>query len=263
MTPAQVAPAATVVLLRPDDAGDGYSVLLVRRHRGSAFLPDAWVFPGGRVEPEDAALPAHRLRGGVWAHRLGDDGVGFLVGAARETFEEAGVWLGERPPSDLDRREVASGRRKLDAAMEASGGVLDLDRFVPWSRWVTPEGERRRFDTVFLLTVAKGAVAAHDGHETVASQWVRPADVAQLPLSELVVAPPTWWMLRELAERPTLAQLLADAPSRDLRPILPVLDAMEGGPGILLPGHLRHPEPARPGLPTKIVLMHGAWVGDR
>ncbi len=263
MTHAQVAPAATVVLLRPDDAGDGYTVLLVKRHRGSAFLPDAWVFPGGRVEPEDAALPAQRVRGGAWAQKLGEGGVGFLVGAARETFEEAGVWLGDRAPSDLERREVASGRRKLDAAMEASGGMLDLDRFVAWSRWVTPESERRRFDTVFLLAMAKGAVAAHDGHETVASQWVRPLDVARLSLAEMVVAPPTWWMLQELAERPTLARLLADAPSRDLRPILPVLDATEGRPGILLPGHLRHPEPARHGLPTKIVLINGAWVGDR
>jgi 8-oxo-dGTP pyrophosphatase MutT (NUDIX family) len=65
-------PAATVVLLRPGAAGP--EVLMVRRHRGSSFMADAYVFPGGRVEPSD-----------------GEGDAAFAVAAARELAEEAGL----------------------------------------------------------------------------------------------------------------------------------------------------------------------------
>ncbi len=47
-------PAATVIVLRPSDAN--FEVLMVRRHRGSRFMADSFVFPGGRVEPSDPSL---------------------------------------------------------------------------------------------------------------------------------------------------------------------------------------------------------------
>jgi 8-oxo-dGTP pyrophosphatase MutT (NUDIX family) len=67
-------PAATVVLLRPGAAAGAPEVLMVRRHRGSSFMADAWVFPGGRVEASD-----------------GEGEAAFAVGAARELAEEANV----------------------------------------------------------------------------------------------------------------------------------------------------------------------------
>jgi 8-oxo-dGTP pyrophosphatase MutT (NUDIX family) len=76
-TPVQIAEprlAATVVLLRP--GANGPEVLMVRRHRGSSFMADAYVFPGGRVEPGDGA---------------GEPG--FAVAAARELAEEAGLTI--------------------------------------------------------------------------------------------------------------------------------------------------------------------------
>jgi 8-oxo-dGTP pyrophosphatase MutT (NUDIX family) len=69
---AQPRPAATVVLLR--EAASGPEVLMVRRHRGSSFMADAYVFPGGRVEPAD-----------------GEGEAAFAVAAARELAEEAAV----------------------------------------------------------------------------------------------------------------------------------------------------------------------------
>ncbi|HWE27926.1 MAG TPA: NUDIX domain-containing protein, partial [Polyangia bacterium] len=65
-------PAATVVVLR--DGAGGPEVLMVRRHRGSSFMADAYVFPGGRVEPSD-----------------GEGDAAFAVAAARELAEEANV----------------------------------------------------------------------------------------------------------------------------------------------------------------------------
>jgi 8-oxo-dGTP pyrophosphatase MutT (NUDIX family) len=49
-------PAATVVLLR--DAAGGLETLMLRRNSKLAFAGGAWVFPGGRIDPED--YPAAR-----------------------------------------------------------------------------------------------------------------------------------------------------------------------------------------------------------
>ena len=46
-------PAATIVLLR--DAHAGLEVLLLKRHALSDVLAGAHVFPGGKVDPQDAA----------------------------------------------------------------------------------------------------------------------------------------------------------------------------------------------------------------
>ena len=70
-----IIPAASVVLLR--DGAQGLEVLMLRRTAKASFAPDAWVFPGGRIDPGDGVDP-----GSMQAARQG---------AARETLEEAGV----------------------------------------------------------------------------------------------------------------------------------------------------------------------------
>ena len=75
--PVEPALAATVVLLRDSDGG--IEVLLARRSSKLAFHGGAWVFPGGRVDPED------------WGDAP-DDVMGAARRAAvREAKEEAGV----------------------------------------------------------------------------------------------------------------------------------------------------------------------------
>jgi 8-oxo-dGTP pyrophosphatase MutT (NUDIX family) len=58
-------PAATVVLLRDALATGGHEVLMLRRNTAVEFVGGMWVFPGGRVDPEDHR-PARRRpqRGG-------------------------------------------------------------------------------------------------------------------------------------------------------------------------------------------------------
>jgi 8-oxo-dGTP pyrophosphatase MutT (NUDIX family) len=69
------APAATVVLLR--DLAGALEVLLLRRNSQLAFHGGAWVFPGGRIDPQDAGAG-------------GDEGAARRA-AAREAREEAGL----------------------------------------------------------------------------------------------------------------------------------------------------------------------------
>jgi 8-oxo-dGTP pyrophosphatase MutT (NUDIX family) len=74
--------AATVILLR--DGPEGLETLMLRRNSKLAFAGGMWVFPGGRVDPED--------RIGVAA----EDELGAARRAAvREALEEAGLAITE------------------------------------------------------------------------------------------------------------------------------------------------------------------------
>lgn len=71
-------PSATVILLR--DGGAGLETLLLRRNSRIAFHGGAWVFPGGRIDPEDYPLRAMK-----------DDLAAARQAAVREAREEAGL----------------------------------------------------------------------------------------------------------------------------------------------------------------------------
>src|SRR5260221_2744631 len=49
--------AATLILIRRDARKP--RVLMGRRHRGHDFMPDKWVFPGGRIDRSDFRAPYH------------------------------------------------------------------------------------------------------------------------------------------------------------------------------------------------------------
>ncbi len=127
--------AATLVLVR-----GGREVMMGQRAAGHVFMPDKWVFPGGRVEPGDAKLPAaHELTGETEA-LLRCGGVrrpprAFALAAARETREEAGLILGGNEGPDLAQLSFVC-------------------------RAVTPPYRARRFDARFFLADAE-AVQAH------------------------------------------------------------------------------------------------------
>jgi 8-oxo-dGTP pyrophosphatase MutT (NUDIX family) len=76
--PAIPRPAASIVLLRRGGkhAQRALEVLLLKRTEKAAFMPGAWVFPGGSVDPADGEGPD-----------------GFRACAVRELREEAGIEL--------------------------------------------------------------------------------------------------------------------------------------------------------------------------
>jgi len=256
--------ATTVVLLR--QGARGPEVFLVKRSQRMAFMPSAWVFPGGRVEASDGALGAPQVTGGEWvAGRLAipsEAAVAMLVAGVRETFEEVGVWLGTGRLPQSARAPLAAGEVSLASLLQAHGATIDLDVLSPWAWWVTPKQERRRYDTRFVVAVT-AEDGAHDQTENVDSAWVRPADaMAQADAGERWMAPPTWWTLRELVGFDQVQDVLASAKTREIARIEPVLRLDAPVREVLLPGAAEHPDPAIRGLPTRIRLDDGKWWSD-
>lgn len=258
-----VRPATTVLLLRP--AATSFELFMVQRHRRSGFLPNAWVFPGGRVDDGDALLDHPRIHGG---DRLLDSlgvapatAASFAIAGVRETFEEAGIWLGTGElPWEL-REPLGRGQADLAAVLDEHDATINLDRLRPWSWWVTPEIEPKRYDTRFLVANAEGLEGLHDDREVVNSGWYSPREVMQRAShGEFPMAPPTWWTLFELSRHNTLDDVLDASWNRPRMPIQPVLQFDESGIHLTLPGHPEHPADAIPNMPTAVEFEDGQWV---
>lgn len=265
--------AATVLVVR--DSPGGPEVFFVKRAAAVRFMGGAYVFPGGRLDPEDAdPAVAADLGGDECARRLGEPegsrARALHVAALRECLEESGLLLsvGEVAPDVADslRDALAPKERPSLAALLAQHGVtLALSALVPWSRWVTPRQETRRFDARFFVAQAPADVsrARHDGGETVESAWLTPREaIARAMRAEIVLAPPTWRTLAEIADAPDVAALLSMTRNAT-EPLEPSVIAAGDTFAVLLPDDPEHHEAgskiAPVGLPTRFVYRDGAW----
>jgi 8-oxo-dGTP pyrophosphatase MutT (NUDIX family) len=263
--------SATVLLLR--DGRAGLEVFMVRRHGRSAFMANAHVFPGGTVDPQDME-PAlwERTRGRSASDAAGalgeeDEGraLGLFCAAVRETFEEAGILLGrlERPAAGVEaaRQRLLAGD-PLAAVLGSLQALVELDRLVPHSRWITPEVEPRRYDARFFMAVAPpDQTARHDQVETTAGVWLEPrVAIERERAGQIHLPPPTLRTLEAIAGHPSSDAALAEAAARRPPTIAPVFREMGGQVVLCLPGDPGHPvaEPGLPG-PTRLVLEEGRW----
>lgn len=242
LSPAPTRDAATVALLR--DAPEGLEVYLLRRVRAMAFAGGMHVFPGGSVDPADAAEDAAGLGWAgpppsAWAQDFGCDeplARALVCAAVRETFEESGVLLAGAAPgevlADVSTDEWEAERAALEAREQSLSEllarrqlVLRADLLRPLAHWITPEAESRRFDTRFFAArMPAGQVCREVGTEADARSWVRPADALEQGLTLMA---PTLAVLRELAGYPDVAAALA-APRR-IRPVQPHFVVGEDG----------------------------------
>ena len=168
-------PAASVILLR--EGASGLEVLLLRRSARASFAAEAWVFPGGRVDPEDGADPFSLQTA--------------RTAAARETREEAAIVLDPAalvpysqwcPPPESPKR------------------------FLTW--FFVAEAPRGGEGMV-----ADGVTV--DGSEITEHLWVRPADgLIARDEGRVSLLPPTWLTLHLLAAQPSVTAVLAAAADR-------------------------------------------------
>ncbi|MGI8762288.1 MAG: NUDIX hydrolase [Jatrophihabitantaceae bacterium] len=217
--------AATVVLLR--DGASGLQAWLLTRVTQMVFAAGMTVFPGGRVDDADAALPFTSGAGRETAARFGCDETSAraLLGAAvRETFEETGVLLSV-PGAELSdaRTDVEAGRISFGDLLRANGLVVDAEALHPWARWVTPAGEVRRYDTRFFVgAVPDGVEARNVTTESSAASWVGVTDaLEQAQRGERGMLPPTIATLASLAPCASVAEVLAAAVTRPLEAVRP------------------------------------------
>ena len=172
--PAPTRPAATVLLLR--DGPAGLEVLMTRRSMTASFAPGAYVFPGGGVDPLDAA--SHALA----ARRPGQRDLHLTqaIAAIRESFEELGVLLAQHADGRAaDQRDIAALDRSQPfvAQCQARGLQLAAHAVFVLAHWVTDRDLPRRFDVPFLVArMPAGQTPVADGQEQFEPVWVRPAD---------------------------------------------------------------------------------------
>jgi 8-oxo-dGTP pyrophosphatase MutT (NUDIX family) len=241
--PVPVRDAATVVLLRDSIDADGVAcpeAWLLTRVARMVFAPSTTVFPGGRVDDEDAALPWSGRPAHLFADEFGCDIelAHALVGAAvREVFEETGVLL-STPAASLAHAQpdVEAGRLAFGDLLAEHGLAIDADSVRPWARWVTPEGEQpRRYDTRFFVAALPDGVEAADlTTESSVASWVRVTQaVADYDSGARTMMPPTIIELRAIARYATVADVLAAAAGRSLVPFSPTLGWDEAGGSIV------------------------------
>ena len=265
-----VRPAATVMLVR--DGDDGLEVFMLQRTHGAAFARSQYVFPGGKVDDADHGDVfepiCDGLDDGPASEQMGMErgGLAWLVAAIRECFEEAGVLLA-RPVDSPDvirfdepdvaarfneaRHQVHDGSLSLAELCERERLMLLVDRMHLVDHWITPVGERRRFDTRFFVARAPEAQEPlHDDSETIASLWVRPADALRMwEAGELQMFPPTVVSLQFLEPHWTADAAMSAAAAVGVpRPVLPKLRVDDDGKvaGILRPGDAGYDELAEP-----------------
>ncbi|MDN5858186.1 MAG: NUDIX domain-containing protein [Pseudonocardia sp.] len=223
--PAVPKPAATVILVR--DA-PRLEVFLQRRVAGMAFAGGMTVFPGGGVAPQDRVPTSWQGAPASWfAERLACDdelATAFVRAAVRETFEECGVLLaGPGTTSARERKALVRQQRTLDEVLAAAGLTVRADLLRPWARWITPEISPKRYDTAFFVAaVPEGQEADARTTEAVEATWWSPAEaLAGAARGELSLMAPTLTAVRELAEQPDTAAVLAAADLRRIVPITP------------------------------------------
>jgi 8-oxo-dGTP pyrophosphatase MutT (NUDIX family) len=258
--PAVPVPAATVILLR--NARTSPEVLLIERHAKSQFLPDTYVFPGGRVDPDDETL-ADRvggLSGEQAAARLGGgraprEALAFYVAAIRETFEEAGILLARRrgEASLLDaaaaqalahhRAGVQEGRVPFREIVLGDDLELAADALSAHGHWITPEMVPQRFDTLFFAALAPaGQLAAHDGVEATDHVWIRPEDaLAQFRAGTRRIILPTACNLETLTGFESAEAVLESSRRRPLVPVLPRMVERDGERMLVIPEDAGYP----------------------
>jgi 8-oxo-dGTP pyrophosphatase MutT (NUDIX family) len=199
-------------------------------------MPGAYVFPGGRVDPGDrlgtVELDEESLVRRFSGALSAEEARAHLVAAAREVEEEALLRLPD--PAVLR----------------------------PFSRWVTPTFERKRFDAWFFVArLPDGASPSHDAYEVTASAWVDPrVALDRYGDGGMVFAPPTWHTLWDLARHRGAESVLRFAEGRVVWPVLPRFEEVDGAMAILLPGDPLYPAEHAVDGPTRLVMRgDGRW----
>jgi len=188
--------ASAVILLNENLT----EVLWIQRSPSLKFLGGWHAFPGGKLDADDAEIKVENC--------ADEELEKFIVCAAREIFEEAGILLarggdkltkGQRASLHDD---LTSGRSSLKEIFEHWNLWLDAEDFFYTGFWTTPEFSPVRFKTRFFIAVCppKQKPYAATG-ELADAEFITPANALEKwKNAEVLISPPVLISLRELAE---------------------------------------------------------------
>jgi len=183
-TPVRPRDAASLVLVR--DGSGGPEVLMGRRHSRHAFIPDAFVFPGGKLDAADRRIvPAQSATSTATAATQALE-----AAAIRETFEETGLLLA--CPGDIGNGVAGTWDefRKL-------GVVPDAKTLRLLARAITPAESPIRFHARFFLAHNAPITGSIRGSgELLDLDWYPLKDAQTLPVIDV-----TEFVLKEISER--------------------------------------------------------------
>ncbi len=180
---------------------------MVRRSEGSHFVPNAYVFPGGTVNDDDASYAAFSRTNGIDEASLREqfraeplppgthshspsliEAAALCIAAVRELFEETGVLLasdGAGRPVSTEAMLAAGAAAARDALRRGNLSFADFlakanlfadaSALALFSHWITPPALPRRYNAHFFVALARGGqAAAADAVETHDGEWVAP-----------------------------------------------------------------------------------------
>ena len=185
--------AASLVLI--DDRGDEPLILMGRRHARMKFIPDAFVFPGGKLDAGDLlARPATRFSGEtarmMQSAAAGARAEALAMAAIRETFEETGLIVAREGHVGDTAGEGWQPFRERGIAPR-----LDVLDFV--ARAITPASSPIRFHARFFAAPAASAEGTLKGSGELGElDWYPLSAALKLPVIDV-----TEFVLREIGRR--------------------------------------------------------------
>jgi 8-oxo-dGTP pyrophosphatase MutT (NUDIX family) len=186
-----------------------------RRRPEQVFLPNTFVFPGGRVEAVDRSFARRHtltpsdmtsLKTAVIGRPSDTRAAALALAAVRETYEETGIMVGE--PRNGDHGAHSGGWQ----AFLAEGFQPKLEKLAFFARAITPPGRPRRYDTRFFFVDASEIIyrAARVDGELLDIDWFTLDQARALKLPSI-----TRYVLDDVAAllcRPQQEPLRSDIP---------------------------------------------------
>jgi 8-oxo-dGTP pyrophosphatase MutT (NUDIX family) len=277
--------AATVILIRSSNSY-AWEIFLARRHQKQSFMAGAYVFPGGQLEDadNDPQLENYIKTADIFdpsqllqdSSLSGEKALGFFIAAIRETFEEAGIFLGGKTSGNFIslnneetlhrfnhyRRQINASHITLTEIARKENILFFPDALVPYAHWITPEFEKKRFNTRFFLAkLPHGQTPVADAAELTESLWVTPQKALEMHRrKEIILMPPTLKTIEELTAFRDIEKLFSATRKKIIYPILPQLT----GNSLKLPHDPKYSidsykRPVNLSEPSRILFENGVW----
>ena len=198
-----IRPADAATLILVEGSARKPRLLFGRRNPALRFMPGKLVFPGGRLEATDRAMPVYGMLDDESERRLSlrvsrpsaSRPRALALAAIRETFEETGHALGTLDAGTPD--SAPDGW----TAFASAGLFPNLEALTFVARAVTPPGMIRRFDTRFFMARYEDVALRVDGvigpdREFVEAVWLTPEAARRAEVPDITQA-----IIEEVASR--------------------------------------------------------------